>query len=237
MSNYVKDVLLIGDIHGEWDDLKQKLKRYAIRDCYLICVGDLGVGFAAYVAKEHRIHASLNEFMARRNIHFMSIRGNHDDPKYFTPAHDWRWTHFDLIADYSTKIINGEKWQFVGGGLSVDRTGNHRRLNSTYWADEAFILRPDLAEKCDVLVTHSAPSWSGPADKGSVIRSWEKRDPTIWAECVEERKLHDRLYEICQPRKHYAGHFHEYHTTKMNGSVSIILGILQLIEHYDYSDT
>lgn len=235
MSDYIKPIIIIGDIHGKWDRLKQEIKRFAIADGYLICVGDLGIGFSSYVNKEHRVHASMNEFFARRNIHFMSIRGNHDDPKYFTRDYGWTWSHFELIPDYTTKIINGHKWQFVGGGLSVDRTGNHRKLNSTYWADEAFVLRPELVEKCDFLVTHSAPSWSGPSDKGPVIRSWEKNDPLIWGECVEERRLHDRLYELSQPRMHYAGHFHEYHFTRMAGSVSIILNELQMKEHWDHT--
>lgn len=45
MSNYIKPVLFIGDIHGAFNRLKDLIHKQGIENCYLICVGDLGIGF------------------------------------------------------------------------------------------------------------------------------------------------------------------------------------------------
>ena len=231
-----RPVIFIGDVHGDWCGLKRTIKNHGVKDCYLICVGDLGIGFSQFISKERRVHTSLNEFFLHHNIKFMSIRGNHDDPKYFVVDPPWKFSNFELIPDYSIKVINGEKYQFVGGAISIDRKCDHRKAGSTYWLDEVFDFKPELAEKCDVLVTHSSPSWSGPVDKNQLIRNLEARDYYLWRDCIAERKDHDLLYAICQPHIHYAGHFHNYYFTKYNNSTSVILDILQLKEHTAYKN-
>lgn len=228
MSNYIKPVIIIGDIHERWNCLKKTIMDYFICDCYLICVGDLGIGFPD--SSQYDVQADLNEFFRDLNIHFISIRGNHDDPAAFRTGSILKWSNFELVADYSIKIINGEKYQFVGGALSVDRSDSHRIEGLTYWSDETFVCRPDLAEQCDVLITHSSPSWNGPSDKNG-IASYCVADLTLWDECIQERKDIDRLYEICQPKYHYCGHFHQYYYMTNNGSRSIILAELQPKEH------
>ena len=40
-----KLICLLGDVHGRFVFLKAKIINANLRDCYLICVGDLGIGF------------------------------------------------------------------------------------------------------------------------------------------------------------------------------------------------
>jgi hypothetical protein len=233
----IKPVYIIGDVHAEWNALKAAIKDNGIQSCTLICVGDLGIGFR-HPYKEARIHEDLNRFFEQREIDFLSIRGNHDDPSYFSGelSRYGAYSNFYLLPDYTRLEINGEDWLFVGGAISIDRNGPHRKEGSSYWPDEVFRIdgiRADLAGRktCDVLVTHSAPTWSGPAEKSGLVEGYCKNDPTLWKECQQERKDHDTLYEIVKPKTHYAGHFHHYYNTRMNGSTSIILDILQIKEH------
>lgn len=229
-----KDIYLIGDVHGKWTQLYAAIKEYGISNCILICVGDLGIGFS-HPYKEDRIHKNLNTFFKQRKIFFKSIRGNHDDPSYFqgnTNAVSGcaQYSNFELIKDYETMIINDERWLFVGGATSIDRV--NRMVNFDYWENEKFVFDPNLAVKSDVLVTHSAPSWSGPLSRGGLLGHYAAlEEGDLHAECNAERTAIDELYSYVEPKKHYAGHFHSYYFTESNGSISIILKELQIKQH------
>jgi hypothetical protein len=222
-----KPVYVVGDLHGSFGQMKMMILHSNIRDCYIICVGDLGVGFH-HSEKERSIWEGLNKFFAEHNIMFFSIRGNHDDPKFFNGNDRIVLSNIELISDYSLKTINGETFLFVGGAISIDRI--NRIPGRSYWCDENFVLRPEHFKQCDVLITHSAPLWNGPTDK-SGISGWCARDATLWDECVQERHDHTLLLQFCAPKKHYCGHFHTSSVVESNGCVSTILDINEIKEH------
>lgn len=225
----VKPVYLIGDVHGKFEQLMYFIKDYGIKDCYLICVGDLGIGFKNNYQKERRAIDIYNEFFKKRGIHFMSIRGNHDDPSYF---YDMKgkdtFSNFELLDDYSVKTLNAEKFLFVGGAVSIDRTA--RSLGSSYWENEEFYLVPEKIVECDILITHSAPSWLGPFDKDGII-GWCERDKTLWDECFKERMDIDQLVERSKAKRLYCGHFHMDVIGESNGCIGRILDELEIKEH------
>lgn len=228
MSNYIKPVLLIGDIHGAFGRLKNLIHHQGIENCYLICVGDLGIGFKNTQNGEMIACGDLNDYFTKKNIHFMSIRGNHDDPAYFNGDSRIKMSNFELLPDYTTKELNGEKFLFVGGAISIDRL--YRVPGKSYWHDETFVLKPELITECDVLVTHSAPTWNGPFDKEG-LAGWCGKDPELWNDCYKERIDHDELIKLSKAKMHYCGHFHSYHWVEMNGCYSTILAIEQVKEH------
>ena len=147
-----KTVYIIGDHHGSYNNVMHKLYANGIKDCLLIHVGDGGEGFYSH-EEELKTFNILNAEFESLGIEYMSIRGNHSDPAYFDGSINL--SHFKLLPDYSRQVINGEEFLFVGGAISIDRA--IRVLNKSYWADEPFVLKPELAGKCDVLITHSAP--------------------------------------------------------------------------------
>jgi predicted phosphodiesterase len=220
MTNFNQNLYIIGDSHGEWDTLFRKLDHLEIDNCDLLHVGDVGIGFKA-PGKQNREIELINNSFKKRNIKFLAVRGNHDDPSYFDGQINY--SNFELLPDYTYREFNGEKFLFVGGAVSIDRI--KRVPNMSWWKDEEFTLKPDLIKKVDVLITHSAPSWSGPFDK-SGIASWCVKDSTLWDECVAERYAHDKLIVECSPKKHYCGHFHLSSNVKVGDCVSQILDIL-----------
>jgi len=236
-----KPVYIVGDVHGKFDLLQQEVKRFDIRDCTIICVGDLGIGFVYPTdpPKEYRIFAQQNEWFARRGIKFYSIRGNHDDPQFFTGPRRVVYDNFELLEDYTTLDLNGEKFLCIGGAISVDRQATdgrgqkYRREGFTYWKDEVMVLKPELLCDCDVLITHSAPTWNGPLDKEGIrqIVNYDIVDPTLWDECIAERRMIDEMIRVSKPKMHYCGHFHEYHWVENWDCYSTILAILQFKEH------
>lgn len=226
-TEIIKDsVLMIGDIHGAFNRLKDLIWKKQIENCCLICVGDLGIGFNPSSEGEINKIKELNDFFSKRSIEFLSIAGNHDDPSYFNGSIDL--SHFKLLPDYTRIKINGEEFLFVGGAISIDRLW--RVPNLSYWHDEPFVLKPDLAGKCDVLVTHSAPYWNGPFDKQG-LAIWCEKDSGLWDECHKERMEHDELIKLCQPQKHYCGHFHSSNWTDFRECLSTILSIEEIKEH------
>lgn len=218
-------IYITTDSHGEWDALFRKLEHLQIEDCVLLHCGDVGIGFKPE-NKQHKEIDLINNRFKKRGIQFIGCRGNHDSPQYFQG--NLKLSHFELLPDYTYREFNGEKFLFVGGALSIDRI--MRLPNVSWWEDEAFVLKPELVEKVDVLITHSSPSWNGPFEKIG-IASWCDKDPTLWDECVKERYAHDELINLCKPKKHFCGHFHLSSTVEVNGCRSKILDILEIVEY------
>lgn len=236
-SKFERAVYMVGDIHAEYDLLKKKIKANDINFCYLICVGDLGVGYELE-EKQLRIFKDLDKFFEKRDIIFMSIRGNHDDPSYFDGNYMDKFDNFKLIRDYHTCEINGQVYLFVGGAVSVDRLLNTKDINKAtmcYWPDEKFVFSPEKItnSKTDVLITHTAPNWIGPLGKNG-IRYYLSEDPTLWEECKAERIELNKLIEYCKPAFHFCGHFHNSFVKNEGGCFSTILDILEIKEFFKY---
>jgi hypothetical protein len=220
-----QQIYVLGDNHGKYDQLFRNLDDFNIQDCILIHVGDGGEGFIEK-DKQLRQFNLLNDRFKKRNIEYMSIRGNHSDPKYFDGSINL--SHFRLLPDYHVEFINDEKFLFVGGAISIDR--KIRKVNFSYWEDEAFVLKPEFAVPCDVLITHSAPVWIGPIDKDGIL-GWCDKDQYLWRDCMKEREDITALYKLAKPKKAYLGHFHQPFFVDFEGCRGRILAELEIIEH------
>lgn len=237
ITSYITPSLLIcGDIHGKFrstvvDSLEKTIKRLQIEDCIIFCVGDCGIGFCDTIKKEYNQISDLNNFFKRRNITFLSIRGNHDNP-FFWDIAPVDLSHFKLIPDYTVLNINGERFLCVGGAISIDRS--NRIDGKSYWKNEIFNLDRSKIVECDVIITHSAPPWIGPNDK-SGISYWCETDKELWADCKKERKEHGELYKLSKCKKSYSGHFHQYISFDHDECYATILDELQLIQHRNES--
>ena len=224
-------VILCGDSHGEWKALFKKIEHNKIENCLFCLVGDIGCGFEGGHEKDF---VRYNQWFKSRNIEFIGIKGNHDYPPYFSGQYNY--SHFKLLPDYTVIKINGEIWQFVGGAISVDR--KYRVEGRDYWRDEIFVLDESKAVKCDVLVTHSSPPWLGPVTKSPFVQSFADRDVHLISELVDERNKIKRLYDICQPKKSYAGHFHQTFSTIYSNQKYECRGkILDILEFEEYRKT
>lgn len=208
--------------------LINRIEKLDIKDCILISVGDWGYGFSFSPTRDYENQKVLNEFFVERNIQCYVIRGNHDDPCAFKGKSRIVFSNLEFLEDYTTKELNGEKFLFIGGAVSIDR--RYRKEGIDYWIDEIFKLDESKIQECDVLVTHSAPSWIGPFDKDG-LSGWCKNDPTLWNECVTERKAHDRLFKLAKPKKSYHGHFHTSTVVDFDDCWARILDIFEIYEH------
>ena len=222
-----ESIFIVGDVHGKFKQLLNKLPTQNNSPVEIICVGDLGIGFHPSQEMEQSQLKVLNGLFKARNITFYSIRGNHDDPDYFRGSTRVELSNLVLLDDYTTLEFGGKKLLLVGGAVSIDRLV--RIENIDYWKDEGFILDESKISECDILITHSAPAWIGPCSEND-IKYWTSRDPTLWEECVAERRAHNKLTRLAKPSRLYAGHFHGFYNVEHEGCNARILDELEIVE-------
>jgi len=224
-----KPMYFMGDNHGEYQYMFDIINSHDIKDCYFIHLGDGGEGFIRLVEKQLRQFNLLNEFFKARNIHYMSIRGNHSDPYYFNGTNRVALSNFELIEDYTVMTYNNKKIQFIGGAISIDRS--YRTQGVSYWEDEIVTFHKEKCEKVDILITHTAPSWCFPQQFNKMVYEWALEDAYLLDELTAERAIMDEIFKICQPSLHLYGHFHSAHTEIVNNCKHKLLQINEIWEY------
>jgi hypothetical protein len=223
--NKNKPILFLGDHHGAWSQLIDIIETKKISDCYLISVGDSGIGFTSW-ENQVRINEQLNQEFKNNNIVFMSIRGNHDDPDYFKGSDRVSLSNFELIEDYTVAEYGGKKIQFIGGATSIDRTG--RKEGTSYWNREVVNFERDKCEEVDILITHTAPSWCFPQQFNEMVYGWAREDAYLLEDLTDERAIMDEICKLCKPKLHLYGHFHSAWTEEINGCKHKLLDINEI---------
>ena len=198
-------IFILGDHHGDYGRLFRQIREYGMENSILVHVGDGGEGLPNLKTLSH--FEFLDKQFKSFNCKYYSIRGNHSDPSLFTGESRIVLPNLELLEDYTTMELNGELWQFVGGATSVNR--KTMTVGWDCWEGEEFVLDLNKAVKCDVLVTHTIPSWNGVFGK-SGIQHFLDEDPHLWDELVKERFNIDKLINACKPKRHYGGHVHIY---------------------------
>ena len=223
--NKNKPLLFLGDHHGGWSELLYNIETKKISNCYLISVGDSGIGFTSW-ENQVRINEQLNKEFKNNNIVFMSIRGNHDDPAYFKGSDRVSLSNFELIEDYTVAEYGGKKIQFIGGATSIDRTG--RKEGYSYWNREVVNFERDKCEEVDILVTHTAPSWCFPQQFNEMVYGWANEDAYLIEDLTDERAIMDEICKLCKPKLHLYGHFHSSWTEEINECKHKLLDINEI---------
>lgn len=222
-----KNIVVCGDIHGEFETLVYNLKINNITDSLIIVAGDCGFGFhkASYYDMLYKRLAP--KLRTQGNIIFF-VRGNHDDPAYFN-GKTFVKKHMRCIADYTVVSVAGHNILCVGGAISIDREPRLREMELNrilgkdkqplYWKNEAPVFLPDEIKeltqsgiKIDTVVTHTAPDFCEKRLKLGLME-WVKLDPHLLNDIALERlsmtSLYDELIENEHPlERWYYGHFH-----------------------------
>lgn len=221
-----KPLFILGDNHGAWSPIFDIIDSNKIKDCYIISVGDLGIGFKYKKEFEFKSSENLNKLFKERNINFYGIRGNHDDPYFFRSNERIALSNFELLPDYSTTKYGSKKIQFVGGAISIDRTG--RKIGVSYWENESLLFDRSLCQEVDILITHTSPSYCFPQQFNEMVYGWAREDAYLIEDLTEERAVMDEIFRICKPKYHFYGHFHSSWSEKINGCAHRLLDINEL---------
>lgn len=225
-------ILLLGDIHGNFNYILNEINRKKISDCTIIQVGDFGIGFND-PETDQRILEALNLKLSELNITMYAIRGNHDNPAFFKGDHIF--DNLKLVPDYTVLEIEDHKILCIGGAVSIDRVPRLKEMQKAaryghkkeeYWFDENFVLDEEKVSKLtgiDVIVTHTAPEWCVPDNRtgfGTFVENWALDDSKLLTDLAFERSEMSRLFNLLKSgndiKWHFYGHFHRHDVT-LNG--------------------
>lgn len=230
----VNDIYVLGDIHGKISIIEELIIKNDLKNCYILCVGDFGIGsFLPDIGENGFI--KLNNLLKSKNIIFYTIRGNHDNPKYFDGS--YTYSNLKLLKDYHFEIINDIRFLFVGGAISIDRILRMKKdlfmMNPNlkcWWADEKFIYDETKIKECDILITHSCSSWqvSQLLLNNNILDNISIIDYTLINDLKDEQNDIGKLMINCKCKQSYHGHFHMSNFIDRHDIRSMILDINEL---------
>ena len=240
-----KHIVVFGDIHGEWDILPNFIRDYELDNCAIIVAGDFGIGFESMKSEIKRINY-ISKRLKHTNSVLYAIRGNHDNPEYFTGNFDT--DNFKLVPDYTVLNLNNINILCVGGAYSVDRVvrksyyrPREKRTDviviNDYWKDEFFNYDHEKIislKNINVVITHSAPDIAPPYLKTG-LETWASKDKNILQDCNIERSQLSQMFNNLKDNGNeislwFYGHFHQSNSIEHNGTRFIGLSINQFKE-------
>lgn len=254
-----KNVIISGDIHGDFNELVFKLCiQYQMTDTLLVVAGDCGFGFEKKEYYEHMLRRNAKRLNEANNW-IVFVRGNHDNPAYFDGT-TFKHKRMMCVPDYTVLQACDHTILCVGGAISIDRKVRTEAwdkkkakhgfdTNSTdgiprsyYWSDES----PVYDEKkmvaihstynVDTVITHTAPSYCELQTKGGLTR-WAADDPALLTDIQAERATMDQLLHRLQADDHpvshwYYGHFHQSWHSAIDGILYRMLDIMEFCMVY-----
>jgi DNA repair exonuclease SbcCD nuclease subunit len=208
-------VYVLGDIHGAFYWFTKTLKTsFTMQNCVLIQVGDFSIGFSKLMNELANLE-EINRICKDKNIDLLIIRGNHDNPKYWGIDAP-RFSNVFLINDYSYHTINGKKYFFLGGAISVNKITLKEGIE--WWKEEEVNQKYDLStlSEVDVAITHTAPDYCYPHGINEFVNGYCKVTKGLKTELIQERKFMNLVLDKVKPKYHYYGHFHDMKTLFLN---------------------
>lgn len=201
-------VFILGDIHGSFKAIENWLENYSSPGDTLIQAGDFGAGMVHDKAIE-----SLSEKLSKKKLNLIAIRGNHDNPAYFTNTKVG--DSIEFISD-CVRDIEGKKYLFLGGAVSVDRY--YRTINRNWWHGEEYQYNEDFlnsVSSVDYVVTHTCPGFAKPYatfKNIGFVEQFYQDDKLLEEDLRVESNMMSDTYLKLKPNNNiktwYFGHFH-----------------------------
>jgi DNA repair exonuclease SbcCD nuclease subunit len=225
---------LLGDIHGHWGVILDKLDYLNEENICIIQVGDFGIGFDD-IDKEFNRLSRLNDKLVELKSDLFVLRGNHDNPSWFKSSEFGvlkdKLTNIFFVPDYTVLNIDSENILFIGGAVSIDRV--HRRINRMgWWADEVIKFdfeRIKNIRDIDRIICHTAPDFCHPLKFNQLVYDFATKDDLLLKDLKEERanmtKLVTLLMKNNKLKGYYYGHFHSNYNFYHNGCEFIGIGV------------
>ena len=206
-----------GDLHGDFNALFYHSLRCPNSKIF-VC-GDCGFGFSK--PNFYRdLFQKKNEKLKQISTHIYMIRGNHDDPSYFTNKDFLQFSNIHLLDDYS---IVDDHILVIGGAISNDRltrvngetkiscSGKVKYTNKTiYWKDEGIVQKtPEELNQLtgiDVILSHECPDIVN--IKKSSDDYYMQMDPDLENDVKKGKRYLTQVYNNIRPKYWFFGHYH-----------------------------
>ncbi len=217
-------VVIIGDIHARFRELIHIMRKYPHGTTFMQ-LGDFGAGVNPKDIESLQFEVIKTDLQTREHKLYI-VRGNHEDPAYFNG--DNMDDRFKLVPDYHTEVIQGKKYLFLGGSISIDRSVKKLKQNQ-WWEGEGFVFDPvklSLVRDIDIVISHNVPHFCFPqAQAHGQMFLYAKGckdlgypgDPSLVEDVKKERMLFTDAYNLIKKSSPnlsawYYGHYHHFNT-------------------------
>ena len=171
-------------------------------DSVIIVSGNCGIG-----SKSEGYYISLfekfNNALKINNCNVLLMRGNADDPSYFSEG-KINLSNIKTIKDYSVIKFKHYNCLCIGGAISMDRKWKiiqgERLGRKLYWEDEGVKYDEnalnEIIQNYDIgcVVTCSCPSFVFPGTNSFRKSKWINNDKELIKDLTEERNTMDKIY-------------------------------------------
>lgn len=219
----MRDLYVVGDVHGKWRELVYKAaESYKIINSDILVLGDFGVGFEKpkYLDDQYK---RITKRLENNDLNIHVLRGNHDNPEYFKEGKpDFPRLHF--LEDNKVHNLCERRVFIVGGANSTDIT---ERIKDIDWWEGEDIVRistHDMPRRVDVIATHSAPLAFDP-----VVHRFEETPPEQYEKILDERRYLGEILNYVKTDLWYYGHFHKSYSGTYNGTMYRCLSELEFL--------
>jgi hypothetical protein len=229
-------IIAIGDVHGKFTDLKIGI-RNILNETHIdgipinfVQLGDFGLGFG-HPSEAFAELTDLDTDLCLRKSHLWVIRGNHDNPAFWTDT-GYRFNNIHFVRDDTILSLDGKNCYFAGGAISIDRVVRKQGVN--YWDSEAYIYPyTEIEVKIDIIFTHDVyqeiSNFS--IHTSDIVKAWLEKDDRLHADILaqqyELRLLYENVVSTNKLTKWYHGHYHESSICYYNGD-SFTCGLAEL---------
>lgn len=259
-----KELFVVGGIHGNFTKLlnavKQRIQnehdtadiikkgmlptlQQSLKGSVIVVSGDCGFGLTpeeSYLP----LFDKTEEFLNENDITLLFMRGNNDDPSYFSDE-KINFAHIKAIPDYSVIITRNHSTLCIGGAVSIDRSWrieHETRVNSfaenekikIFWPDETMVFNETemaLIEandelKINSIITHTntIENIEGGDRIEDICGDWVKEDEHLLSDMATESKTIKALQKWFKkhriPIKWWAfSHFNTYSVVKKSDTL------------------
>lgn len=203
----------------------------------VVVCGDNGFGFEN-IKHYYEIFDRNQQVLKLNNTVVLFIRGNHDDPSYFSEE-KINYENIKTIPDYSVLITKDFTSLCIGGGISYDRSWRVKRealtnkykqdqtkFKKLYWEDEGISFNEEIIDSInkndniliDNLITHM-PLNQGKHPQSSYI-SWTKIDESLSNDFKSQTDILTNVFNLINKRDNIktvvSGHLRNYDIFKTN---------------------
>jgi hypothetical protein len=211
-------LIAIGDIHGKFTELKIGI-RNILNETHtqnvsidFVQLGDFGMGFGDPKIAYNEL-SDLDTDLCLRNSHLWIIRGNHDNPAFWSNT-GYRFENIHFVKDDTILTLNEKQCYFAGGAISIDRIVRKQGVN--YWDSEHYTNPGELINaNVDIIFTHDVYQEISnfKIHTSDIVARWLEKDSRLYQDMLAQQYELKKLYENVSAHnkniKWYHGHYHE----------------------------
>lgn len=225
-------LFLCGDIHGDFKKLVwSAVSRYKLTDSDIIVLGDFGVGFDNKIKSDYE---EVSKKLEKSNIVIYALRGNHDDPSWFTDG-SHNFPRLKFLKDYELITLgDGIDILPIGGANSVDISFRlqqneilKKKKRACWWEGED-IERKDLKhlpKRVDLIISHECPNIFEPVTtRLGNCPLWQ------YEKILSSREYLSNIALNVNTNYWFYGHYHKSMSGSFNNMIWRCLNIMEFYE-------